>query len=810
MRRLSSVRIFQTRSRLVKSSGRVRESTTKSTVRLRLLLFGGALSLLLSVAETDRATRQESDPNLDALHLSCPTTPSPLAECAHGDVPDWLCRQKGCCFNPDAAISCSFPVASQNHRERCVTSPNKLLFSIVVTCHTLDAQVLGQALHSVVQQAFKQWELVIVDDDSAGRRCTDAANWFLREFVPTQRVQTLWKQNGFIADARNFGIQHTSGKYILPLDADDYLSPNFLLEAACALQKTPDLDLLYADQFFFGDGRSKWELSSNISLTDALSSGPLPVTTIYKRDLFEGGKGYRIDMIYGNEDYNFWLSLLRLHPRTLKLPGHSSWYRVKTHAMHTTKAYTSAARGMLEAHNPDLFSVQAVCKGNAIVFCQLDGAADGYRLHQAIEKQPHSCPGWLWLALFKLQANCLQEVAKILKTGISRCRPPVGVSEDVEKLPLQELLRWVSDGAKYLEKARQAREKYRLNPVEKNLQRCQRTFLAVHACTEMEAGVNSVDFDLEDVDYSGRAVIDKIRPYVDQQLHASREPGSKGIPNNVHFVFGLESGPVIFKMIHFIAIRSAQDVHSRSTIYFHCFHEPKGRWWRAIRGSLTLVVHKPFHEFNGRCLMHYAHKADVLRLKVLHEYGGLYLDIDVISLRSWNHLMNESFVMGWQASPSYGTHREGKIYGLCNAAMASERDSLFGRVWQKSYEYFRSCGHDQYWDEHSVILPANLSEAFPSFIQRGKLKLLAPDVLWKPLWDTVERDLLEYDPNAPDVLTKLPDALLVHLWQSGGTSRLSNLENSTDWFYRSPLGTTASKYVYFHRANKKYAPIQSG
>ena len=172
--------------------------------------------------------------------------------------------------------------------------------------------------------------------------------------------------------------------------------------------------------------------------------------------------------------------------------------------------------------------------------------------------------------------------------------------------------------------------------------------------------------------------------------------------------------------------------------------------------------------------------------------------------------MNESFVMGWQDSPSYGTQREGKLYGLCNAAMASERDSLFGRVWQKSYEYFRSCGRDDYWDEHSVILPANLSEAFPAFVQRGELKLLAPDVLWKPLWDTIERDLLEYDPNAPDVLTKLPNAMLVHLWQGGGPSRLANLENSTDWFYRSPLGMTVSKYVYFHRAKRKYAPIRSG
>jgi len=49
----------------------------------------------------------------------------------------------------------------------------------------------------------------------------------------------------------------------------------------------------------------------------------------------------------------------------------------------------------------------------------------------------------------------------------------------------------------------------------------------------------------------------------------------------------------------------------------------------------------------------YAHKADVLRLQVLNTYGGIYLDIDTMSLRSWRPFCEvHRFVMAWQDQPS--------------------------------------------------------------------------------------------------------------------------------------------------------------
>ena len=68
--------------------------------------------------------------------------------------------------------------------------------------------------------------------------------------------------------------------------------------------------------------------------------------------------------------------------------------------------------------------------------------------------------------------------------------------------------------------------------------------------------------------------------------------------------------------------------------------------------------------------------------------------------------------------------REGKKYGLCNAAMLSAPKSRFSRLWLDSYVHFRSDGRDAVWDEHSVILPANMTDAYPELVSKGVITVL--------------------------------------------------------------------------------------
>ena len=88
----------------------------------------------------------------------------------------------------------------------------------------------------------------------------------------------------------------------------------------------------------------------------------------------------------------------------------------------------------------------------------------------------------------------------------------------------------------------------------------------------------------------------------------------------------------------------------------------------------------------------------MVRLNILQEQGGIYLDIDTICLRPLTTLLNADFVMGIQ----------GDNYGLCNAIMLAKPQTEFGRQWIKSYESF-----NQQWDIHSVKIPLALSKTHP-------------------------------------------------------------------------------------------------
>lgn len=78
-------------------------------------------------------------------------------------------------------------------------------------------------------------------------------------------------------------------------------------------------------------------------------------------------------------------------------------------------------------------------------------------------------------------------------------------------------------------------------------------------------------------------------------------------------------------------------------IYFHHVYPPSGWWWEQLRsrveksGTTRLELVKQrnveFVDVIGQPVEEYAHKADVIRLEVLRDYGGIYLDTDVVVIK---------------------------------------------------------------------------------------------------------------------------------------------------------------------------------
>ena len=219
------------------------------------------------------------------------------------------------------------------------------------------------------------------------------------------------------------------------------------------------------------------------------------------------------------------------------------------------------------------------------------------------------------------------------------------------------------------------------------------------------------------------------------------------IPKIFHFVY---FGFTNFTFIHYLSVATCYVVHRPKTIYLYVHHLPEdieceqAKWFRLIKPFVTLErVELPTQIF-GRPVKKFQHMADVIRLEKLIERGGVYLDLDVVSLRPFGKLYQEKCVMGIQCPMT-------KYEGLCNAVIMSEPKGEFITRWYQEYTTFQSSR----WDHHSVKIPHLLSKLFSNLLKVVDCKHFFP-VSWEEPNFMVNRELDH----------KLQDSNVVHLWES--------------------------------------------
>lgn len=95
---------------------------------------------------------------------------------------------------------------------------NNSLISIIIPCYN-QSQYLDEALQSVLNQTYTEWECIIVNDGSVDNSEEIAKNWVAKD----TRFIYFYKENGGVSSARNYGIAKAKGEFIQFLDADDVL-----------------------------------------------------------------------------------------------------------------------------------------------------------------------------------------------------------------------------------------------------------------------------------------------------------------------------------------------------------------------------------------------------------------------------------------------------------------------------------------------------------------------------------------------------------------------------------------------------------
>lgn len=224
--------------------------------------------------------------------------------------------------------------------------------SIIVPCYN-QAEYLSEALDSVLAQSYPNWECVIVNDGSP-----DNTEDIAKEYVAKDnRFKYVWQENGGLSAARNFGIASSTGEFILPLDADDLIAPTYLEKAVDRFLHFPETKLVYCKAEKFGKENCYWDLPS-FNYEQFIWNNCIFCTALFRRSDYNQTGGYNENMVHGNEDWDFWLTLLKKDDVVQQIEEVLFYYRTKDCSMVTELAKHHVEESLIQIckNHPEIYA----------------------------------------------------------------------------------------------------------------------------------------------------------------------------------------------------------------------------------------------------------------------------------------------------------------------------------------------------------------------------------------------------------------------------------------------------------------------
>ena len=177
--------------------------------------------------------------------------------------------------------------------------------SVITPC--LDhGRELRECVDSIRAQTYPDVELIVIDDGS-----TDAdTKSYLRELAADDAVEVVRRRrNRGPSAARNQGISRATGRYVLPVDADNVLLPDAIERLVAQLQGAGDhVGFIYQNCQYFGNREDYFEppVYNPWLLT---RQNYIDTCALIDREVFELGFKYAEDIVFGHEDWDFFLQL---------------------------------------------------------------------------------------------------------------------------------------------------------------------------------------------------------------------------------------------------------------------------------------------------------------------------------------------------------------------------------------------------------------------------------------------------------------------------------------------------------------------
>ena len=173
------------------------------------------------------------------------------------------------------------------------------------------AQYVEKAIESVLNQTFKDWELIVINDGS-----TDETEKILKKYESYDKVTIVNQENKGLTISCNIALRLSNGEYIMRLDGDDYLDKNALLVMTHFLDEHPEIGLVYPDYYLVDERGEIISIERKESINNGsdvlLDIPPHGACTMFRKKILLEMGGYN-EEITCQDSYDIWLRFIEVY-----------------------------------------------------------------------------------------------------------------------------------------------------------------------------------------------------------------------------------------------------------------------------------------------------------------------------------------------------------------------------------------------------------------------------------------------------------------------------------------------------------------
>jgi glycosyltransferase involved in cell wall biosynthesis len=177
------------------------------------------------------------------------------------------------------------------------------LVSVIIPCYN-HGNYIQETIDSILQQSYKNIEIIIIDDGSDDIHTLEVLNSF-----HDSKISFLHQKNGGPSIARNNGLKTASGKYFVPLDADDLICEDTIEYAVNIMELKMDIGVVYGNCQYFGE-KQKLRKQDPLNITTLIKDNTIALCSVIRTKAFlQSGAFDEFLSTKGLEDWDLWLML---------------------------------------------------------------------------------------------------------------------------------------------------------------------------------------------------------------------------------------------------------------------------------------------------------------------------------------------------------------------------------------------------------------------------------------------------------------------------------------------------------------------